>query len=140
MLEYSGSKRAVALKYDKDKDNAPIVIASGSGFVADKLVDIAETNGVPVYKDDSLSVMLSQLDIGSEIPESLFKSVVDIYAYFLNYGKDEIVGTGELENTEENWIKIYYFYLLAKHLRLKIRYIRWSINMFNYECSLLKLI
>lgn len=90
MSEYNSSKRAVALKYDRDKNNAPVIIASGSGFVADKLVDIAENNGVPVYKDDSLSIMLSQLDVGSEIPESLFKSVVDIYAYFLNYGKDEI--------------------------------------------------
>jgi len=89
MSEYNSSKKAVALKYDRDKNNAPVIIASGSGFVADKLVGIAETNGVPVYKDESLSVMLSQLDIGSEIPEGLFKSVVDIYAYFLNYGNVE---------------------------------------------------
>lgn len=86
------SRRAVALKYDPNKNNAPVVIASGSGYIADKVVEIAEECGVPVYKDDSLSVMLSQLDMGSEIPEELFSSIVDIYIYFLNYKipKDEV--------------------------------------------------
>lgn len=86
------SKRAVALKYDAGKSKAPVVIASGSGFIADKVVEIAEESGVPVYRDDSLSVLLSQLDIGSEIPEELFSSIVDIYIYFLNFKmpKDEV--------------------------------------------------
>ncbi len=85
-------KRAVALKYDTNKNNAPVIIASGSGYIADKVVEIAEESGVPVYKDDSLSVLLSQLDIGSEIPEELFSSIVDIYIYFLNFklSKDEV--------------------------------------------------
>ena len=86
MSQYSNnSKRAVALKYDASKSNAPVVIASGSGYIANKVVEIAEENGVPVYKDDSLSVLLSQLDVGSEIPEELFTTIVDIYLYFLNF-------------------------------------------------------
>ena len=79
------SNQAVALKYNTSKDKAPVVIASGSGYIADKVVEIAEKNGVPVYRDASLSVMLSQLEIGSEIPEELFSSIVDIYVYFLNF-------------------------------------------------------
>ncbi|MFA9423912.1 MAG: EscU/YscU/HrcU family type III secretion system export apparatus switch protein [Sedimentibacter sp.] len=88
----SNSKRAVALKYDSNKNNAPVVIASGAGYIANKVVEIAEENGVPVYKDDSLSVLLSQLDVGSEIPEELFSTIVDVYLYFLNFklNKDEI--------------------------------------------------
>ena len=78
------SNHAVALKYTS-KNNAPVVIASGSGYVADKVVEIAEENGVPVYKDASLASMLSQLNMGSEIPEELFSSIVDIYVYFLNF-------------------------------------------------------
>ncbi len=86
------SRRAVALKYDVNRNNAPVVISSGSGYIADKVVEIAEESGIPVYKDDSLSVMLSQLDIGSEIPQELFNSIVDIYIYFLNFKipKDEV--------------------------------------------------
>ena len=93
MSQYNdNSKKAVALKYDSNKNNAPVIIASGSGYIADKVVEIAEESGIPVYKDDSLSVLLSQLDIGSEIPEELFSSVVDIYIYFLNFkhSKDEV--------------------------------------------------
>lgn len=78
-------KHAVALKYDAEKYKAPVVIAGGSGYVAQKVVEIAEDNGVPVYKDDSLSILLSQLDAGSEIPEELFKAIVDIYVYFLDF-------------------------------------------------------
>ncbi|MGD9568603.1 MAG: EscU/YscU/HrcU family type III secretion system export apparatus switch protein [Sedimentibacter sp.] len=93
MSQYNkDSKRAVALKYDPNKNNAPVVIASGSGYIADKVVEIAEESGVPVYKDDSLAVLLSRLDMGSEIPEKLFSSIVDIYLYFLNFKmpKDEV--------------------------------------------------
>lgn len=86
MSQYKDNpKKAVALKYDSNKNNAPIVIASGSGYISEKIVGIAEESGVPVYRDDSLSILLSQLDIGSEVPKELFKSIVDIYIYFLNY-------------------------------------------------------
>ncbi|NLJ59037.1 MAG: type III secretion protein [Tissierellia bacterium] len=79
------NRQAVALKYDVNKSNAPVVVASGSGYVADKVIEIAEEKGVPIYKDSSLSGMLSQLSVGSEIPEELFSSIVDIYVYFLNF-------------------------------------------------------
>nr|WP_312577426.1 EscU/YscU/HrcU family type III secretion system export apparatus switch protein [Sedimentibacter sp.] len=82
------NKRAVALKYDLNKNNAPVVIASGSGYIANKVVEIAEENGVPIYKDDSLSILLSQLDVGSEIPEEMFGAIVEIYLYFLNFKPD----------------------------------------------------
>lgn len=85
MSQYNNNRRAVALKYDPNKNNAPVVIASGSGYIADKVVKVAEESGVPVYRDDSLSVLLSQLETGSEIPEELFGSIVDIYIYFLNF-------------------------------------------------------
>ena len=45
------SKQAVALKYKSNKNNAPVVIASGSGYIADKVVEIAEETRVPVMKD-----------------------------------------------------------------------------------------
>lgn len=88
MSSYNKNNRAVALKYDSNKNNAPVVIASGSGYIANKVVEIAEDNGVPIYKDDSLSILLSQLNIGSEIPEELFQAIVDIYVYFLNFNPD----------------------------------------------------
>lgn len=82
------TKRAVALNYDEDGGYAPIIVASGMGYMAEKIVEVANQNNVSVYEDTSLATMLSQLELGSEIPEELYKTIVDIYIYFLNYSID----------------------------------------------------
>lgn len=79
------NRKAVALKYDERQSAAPVVVASGMGHLAEKMVEIANENGVPVYEDNSLATVLSQLNLGTEIPEELYKAVVDIYAYFLHF-------------------------------------------------------
>ena len=77
-------KRAAALHYGAD-DTAPVVVASGMGYLAEKIVDVAQANGVPVYEDDSLATILTQLQLGQEIPQELYQAIVDIYVYFLNF-------------------------------------------------------
>ena len=72
--------RAVALRYDGGANTAPIVVASGMGYLAEKIVEVAADNGVPVYEDNSLATMLSQLQLGQQIPDSLFQAIVEIYA------------------------------------------------------------
>ncbi len=91
MLGYDENfnKRAVALKYDGDKI-APIVIASGMGHMADRIVEVAAENEVPIFEDTSLATMLSQLDCGMPIPESLYAAVVDIYVYFLQFSLSSV--------------------------------------------------
>ena len=79
------TKTAVALKYDEFNNAAPIVVASGLGYMAEKMVELASEHNVPVFEDSSLSTILSQLDLGAEIPDELYQVVVDIYVYFLNY-------------------------------------------------------
>lgn len=76
--------RAVALQYD-GADRAPVVVASGMGYLAEKIVEVAAQNGVPVYEDNSLATMLSRLELGEEIPPSLYQAIVDIYIYFLEF-------------------------------------------------------
>ena len=85
-----GRKKAVALKYEEN-NGAPVIVASGLGYMAEKIVEMAHDSNLPVYEDNSLATLLSQLDLGSEIPEEVYKTVVDIYVYFLNYvpKKDE---------------------------------------------------
>lgn len=83
------NKKAVALQYDENKDAAPVIVASGMGYVAEKIVEIANDNGVPVYEDNSLATVLTQLDLGTEIPEELYQAIVDIYAYFLRFAAKE---------------------------------------------------
>ena len=83
------NKKAVALTYDEDGQRAPVIVASGMGYMAQRIVDTARENGVPVYEDNSLATVLTQLDLGSEVPEELYAAIVDIYVYFLNYGRDK---------------------------------------------------
>ena len=87
MSQYN--KKAVALKYDDNGNIAPVVVASGMGYMAEKIVEIATQNEVPIYEDHSLATILSKLEIGREIPDNLYATIVDIYAYFLNFSIDE---------------------------------------------------
>ncbi|MBQ8378627.1 MAG: EscU/YscU/HrcU family type III secretion system export apparatus switch protein [Oscillospiraceae bacterium] len=95
--------KAVALKYDTDKDAAPVVVASGCGEIAKKIIDIAEKNGVPVYRDDSAASLMCMLEVGNTIPPELYQVVAAIYVSLLNASgklKEEIMSAKN--NREEN--------------------------------------
>ncbi|MCI9119924.1 MAG: type III secretion protein [Oscillibacter sp.] len=89
------SKKAVALQYGPG-DNAPVIVASGMGYLAEKIVETAADAGVPIYEDNSLSTILTQLQLGQEIPESLYQAIVEIYVYFLRFDP-----TGNLQQAKE---------------------------------------
>ena len=76
--------KAVALQYGSN-DAAPVVVASGMGYLAEKIVETAQSHGVPIYEDNSLATVLTQLNLGQEIPEELYKAIVEIYVYFLKF-------------------------------------------------------
>lgn len=78
-------KKAVALRYDEQQNSAPIVVASGMGYMAEKILETAQQNGVPVHEDASLATVLTQLELGAPIPEELYQMIVDIYIYLLKY-------------------------------------------------------
>lgn len=84
----SSSEMAVALQYGAG-DAAPVVVASGMGYMAEKIVETASAAGVPVYEDNSLATALTQLKLGQEIPEDLYKAIVEIYVYFLKFDPEE---------------------------------------------------
>lgn len=83
MLEYNKKNKAVALKYNADTDHAPVIIASGYGEVANKIINIAEQNGIPVYRDDSAASLMCMLDVGSTIPPELYEVIAAIYCQLL---------------------------------------------------------
>ncbi len=74
----------MALQYGVS-DSAPVIVAAGMGHLAEKILDVAQENGVPIYEDNSLATILSQLNLGQQIPEELYRAVVEIYVYFLNF-------------------------------------------------------
>ena len=95
------NKKAVALRYDENKDVAPVIVASGLGYMAERIVEMANENGVPVYEDNSLATVLTQLDLGTAIPEELYQAIVDIYIYFLGYVPDREPEGAAQEESEE---------------------------------------
>jgi flagellar biosynthesis protein len=82
------AKKAVALQYGAG-DNAPVVVASGMGYMAERIVEVASDHGVPIYEDNSLATVLTQLQLGREIPEELYQAIVEIYVYFLHFNPEE---------------------------------------------------
>lgn len=74
-------KKAVALGYDIDVDNAPKVVAKGKGEFANNIIKIAQENDVPIKKDEDLVELLSAIDIDKEIPDSMYKAVSEIFAF-----------------------------------------------------------
>lgn len=72
---------AVALKYDHEKDNAPIVTAKGARLTADQILKIAEEHNIPLYKDPELVQMLAKIPLGDEIPQELYLAVAEVIAF-----------------------------------------------------------
>jgi len=84
-----GQKAAVALKYNPELNFAPVVVASGLGELAQKIVNIADDNGVPVYRDDSAAALLVMLNSGAQVPPELYQIVASIYAEVVLNTKEE---------------------------------------------------
>ncbi len=74
-------KTAVALAYDPNEDGAPKVIASGKGALAEKIIEQAKDNKIPVHEDDKLAETLSRLEIGEMIPPELYEVVAEILVF-----------------------------------------------------------
>ena len=99
-------QKAVALKYDPNKNGAPVIVASGMGYLAERITETAMEAGVPVYEDDSLATLLTQLKLGAEIPTELYQAIVDIYIYFLGYVPDREPEQTEIAEEESEPIEV----------------------------------
>ncbi|MFP4191594.1 MAG: EscU/YscU/HrcU family type III secretion system export apparatus switch protein [Candidatus Hydrogenedentota bacterium] len=74
-------RRAVVLRYTADREAAPHVAAKGTGFLADRILEVARENGIPIHSDPNLVAVLSQLDLNTEIPEALYQAVAEVLAF-----------------------------------------------------------
>ncbi|NQY27034.1 MAG: EscU/YscU/HrcU family type III secretion system export apparatus switch protein [Piscirickettsiaceae bacterium] len=82
--------RAIALQYDGE--NAPIVTASGEGELAEEIIRIARQHGVPLREDSMMAALLSELDLGEEIPPVLYRVIAEVIAYaYLVSGKVPVI-------------------------------------------------
>jgi flagellar biosynthesis protein len=72
---------AAALKYDPVGDEAPELVASGRGLVAEEIVRVAKEHGVPLHEDAQLVEALSRLQLTETIPRELYVVVAEVLAY-----------------------------------------------------------
>ena len=73
-------KQAIALEYNPSED-APKVIASGQGALAERIIEKAKESNVPLHRDDKLADTLSRLEIGEMIPPELYEVVAEILVF-----------------------------------------------------------
>src|SRR5262249_38167321 len=78
MTQHPADRRAaIALKYDAATDHAPRVVAKGRGLVAEKIIALAQAQGIPMREDPDLVQMLTQIDLDQEIPPTLYQVVAE---------------------------------------------------------------
>lgn len=80
MEEKQKKKTAVALSYEKG-DQAPKIVATGTGAVAERIIEKAKEADVPLYEDSKLAKTLSKLEIGEAIPPELYDVVAEILVF-----------------------------------------------------------
>ncbi|MDI9377711.1 MAG: EscU/YscU/HrcU family type III secretion system export apparatus switch protein [Synergistota bacterium] len=73
--------KAAALRYDRKLDKAPRVIASGRGWLADRIIKEAKKVGIPIVEDPALVAVLLGVGLGEEIPEEAYLAVAQILVF-----------------------------------------------------------
>lgn len=87
--EGQAGKKAVALRYDSLKDPAPRVVAKGRGLVAEKILEIARREGIPVREDPDLLEALAQIELDQVIPPQLYQAVAEVLAFLYRLNAEQ---------------------------------------------------
>jgi flagellar biosynthesis protein len=74
-------KKAVALRYDPEKDNAPVVLAKGYGELAERIIKIAKERNIPIVEDKDLVSALIRVEVFEEIPPELYRAVAKVLVF-----------------------------------------------------------
>ncbi|MBK5961382.1 hypothetical protein CCR97_24710 [Rhodoplanes elegans] len=72
---------AIALQYEAP--GAPRVVAKGKGPIGEKIVALAKEHGVPIEENAGLAAALSDVELGDEIPEELYRAVAEVLSFIL---------------------------------------------------------
>lgn len=84
---------AVAIKYDKNEHEAPIVLAKGADFLAQKIKEAAAENSIEIVENKPLARMLyHNVEIGAEIPPELYQMVAEVLAYVYKFKREILKG------------------------------------------------
>lgn len=76
-----GQRAAIAMRYDIEKDSAPVILAAGRGEFADDILKIAEEHKIPFYEDKGLADLLLRLEVNTQVPQELYALVAEVLAF-----------------------------------------------------------
>ena len=79
--------KAAALKYNKEKEKAPKVIASGKGSIAKNIIQKAQEFDVAIFANEALVNSLLDLEIDHEIPAELYQAIADVFIWLMKNEK-----------------------------------------------------
>jgi flagellar biosynthesis protein len=83
---------AIALKYDKEKDSAPRVVAKGLRLKAEKIREIARQYNIPIMKNVPMANALYRIDVGQEVPEELYDAVAEVLNFVYALQQEQQAG------------------------------------------------
>lgn len=83
------AKKAVALSYEEGSDEAPRVVATGTGLVAERIIETAREAGVAIQENPGLVDALAALDLGEQIPAELYPVVAEVLVWVRRVDEDE---------------------------------------------------
>ena len=77
------AKRQVAVALHYDRSGAPRVVAKGKGSIGAKIIEVAKAHDIPIEENEVLAGALSNVEIGDEIPDELYKAVAEVLIFVL---------------------------------------------------------
>ncbi|MCP3141413.1 EscU/YscU/HrcU family type III secretion system export apparatus switch protein [Pyxidicoccus xibeiensis] len=80
---------AIALKYDKNNDGAPRVVAKGMRLKAEKIRAIAKEHGIPFMRNVNLANALYRVEVGQEVPEELYDAVAEVLNFVYELQREQ---------------------------------------------------
>lgn len=80
-MSLTKNKKAAVLRYDATRDQAPRVVATGRGKMAERIVALAQQHQVPLVEDRNLVQVLEALDLNTDIPPELYQAVAEVLVF-----------------------------------------------------------
>ena len=96
-------QKAIALKYDQSQGKAPLIVAKGMGEIAEQIIKLAEEHDIHIHESPELVEVLIRLELGDEIPESLYRAIAEViaFAYSFKQSNAESIETLKAQSNNE---------------------------------------
>lgn len=95
-------KEAAAISYTPGEDSAPKIVAVGKGEIADKIIEKAQENDIPIHHDTTLAHTLAALNVGDQIPPELYEVVAEVMVFIASLDQK----AGERANKKNKFINL----------------------------------